>query len=81
MVLFGSGPGCLGLVQTATQDLGAGTTQHTVVVTGNDLPGTVGNIGITPGATYYYEVETVSASGTEIDNNGGKCYTVTVPSS
>src|SRR5579859_1216851 len=40
-VYFGSGSGCLGLVEVATQDLHPGTTQHTVVVMGNDLPGTV----------------------------------------
>lgn len=79
-VLFGSGPGCTGLVETATQDQGAGTTHHVFIVTGNDLPGTVGDIGVTPGATYSYEVETVTPSGTQIDNNAGKCYSVTVPS-
>jgi hypothetical protein len=79
MVLFGSGPGCSGLVETATQDQGAGTTSHMVQVRGNDLPGTVGDNGIQPGATYWYETVTVTHSGTEIDNNGGKCYSVTVP--
>jgi YVTN family beta-propeller protein len=79
-VFFGSGSGCTGLVETATQDQGAGTTSHTVTVTGNDLPGTVGNNGILPGATYWYEVENVGKSGTEIDNNGGKCYSITIPS-
>jgi hypothetical protein len=78
-VLFGSGPGCSGLVETATQDAGAGTTTHTVTVTGNDLPGSVGNNGIVPGATYWYEAVTVTKTGTEIDNNGGTCYRVTVP--
>jgi hypothetical protein len=29
--------------------------------------------------TYWYEVATVTKSGTELDNNGGKCYSVTVP--
>jgi TolB protein len=81
LVFFGSGPGCLGLVQVATQDTGAGTTHHTIVVTGNDLPGTVGNIGIQAGTTYWYETVTVSAQGTEVDNNGGKCFSVTIPSS
>jgi hypothetical protein len=79
MVYFGSGPGCTGLVQAATQDEGSGTTHHSVLVMGNDLPGTVGNIGITPGTTYSYETVTVSAAGPEIDNNGGQCYTVTTP--
>lgn len=79
-VLFGSGPGCTGLVQVATQDQGAGSTFHTVTVTGNDLPGSIGNVGIVPGATYWYELVTMTASGTEIDNNGGKCYSVTIPS-
>ena len=45
-VYFGSGPGCTGLVNVATRDSGAGTTSHTVVVMGNDLPGTVGDIGL-----------------------------------
>jgi hypothetical protein len=78
-VLFG--PTCSSLVMTATQDRGAGTTQHSVLVTGNDLPGTVGNIGITPGATYSFEVATVTMSGEETDNNGGSCYGVTIPKS
>lgn len=79
-VLFGSGPGCSGLVMTATSDQGAGSTKHTVVVTGNDLPGTVGNVGIVPGVTYYYEVVTTSSTGTETNDNGGKCYSITIPS-
>jgi hypothetical protein len=73
------GPSCSSLVMTATQDRGAGTTQHTVAVTGNDLPGTVGNIGITPGATYFFEVRAITSSGTEVDNNGGRCFSVTIP--
>jgi hypothetical protein len=77
-VLFGSGPGCKGLVETALGDQGTGTTHHVFIVTGNDLPGTVGDNGITPGATYSYETVTLTKSGTEIDNNGGKCYTVTI---
>lgn len=77
-VFFGSGPGCMGVVQVATRDQGRGTTTHDVLVTGNDLPGTVGNIGITPGASYSYEVLTISSSGTEVDDNGGKCYRVTI---
>jgi hypothetical protein len=80
-VLFGSGPGCLGLVEVATHDLHPGTTAHTVVVTGNDLPGTVGNNGILPGATYWFETVTVSSAGAEIDDNGGRCYRVTIPTS
>jgi hypothetical protein len=80
MVLFGSGPGCTGLVETATQDMGAGTTNHAVMVTGNDLPSAVGNNGIQPGATYSFEVITVGASGQEMDNNSGSCYIVTIPS-
>jgi virginiamycin B lyase len=80
-VNFGSGPGCSGLVEVGTQDFGAGTAQHTVTVTGNDLPGTVGDVGLQPDATYWYEVVTVTRNGTEIDNNGGKCYSVTIPSS
>lgn len=75
-VLFG--PSCNGLVETATRDAGAGTTTHTVLVTGNDLPGTVGDNGLVPLAVYWYEVVTVSPQGVEIDNNGGKCYQVTI---
>lgn len=78
-VLFGPGPGCSALVMTATQDQGTGTTHHVLVVTGNDLPGTVGDIGITPGATYSYETWTTSVNRQEIDNNNGKCYSVTIP--
>lgn len=80
-VLFGPGPGCSGLVETATNDVGAGTTTHTVIVTGNDLAGTVGNIGLTPGAVYSYESVTLGTDGTtQIDNNGGQCYQVTISS-
>jgi hypothetical protein len=78
-VLFGPGPGCSGLVMTATGDQGAGTTHHVFVVSGNDLAGTVGDIGITPGATYSYETVTMTGSGMEIDNNGGGCFSVTIP--
>ncbi|HEX8918303.1 MAG TPA: alkaline phosphatase family protein, partial [Chloroflexota bacterium] len=78
-VYFGSGPGCNGLVAIATQDSGAGTTSHTVTVHGNDLPGSVGDNGIIPGATYWYETVTVTSSGQVIDNNSGLCYQVTVP--
>jgi arylsulfatase A-like enzyme len=80
MVYFGSGPGCNGLVEVATQDSGAGTTTHTVVVQGNDLRGTVGDNGIVPGATYWYEAVTSTRSGQMIDNNQGQCYKVTIPS-
>lgn len=79
MVLFGSGPGCSGLVAMATRDQGAGITSHMVQVQGNDLPGTVGDNGVVAGITYWYEAVTVTKSGTEIDNNSGKCYSVTVP--
>jgi hypothetical protein len=60
-------------------DVAEGIVCHTVTVTGNDLPGTVGDNGIVPGATYWYEMVTVTTSGTEIDTNGGKCYKVTLP--
>lgn len=79
MVLFGSGPGCLGLVGSATQDTGAGTTSHSITVTGNDLGGSAGTMPIVPGNTYWFEVQTVSASGAETDTNNGACYSVTVP--
>jgi hypothetical protein len=78
-VLFGPGPDCSGLIMTATGDHGMGTTHHWFVVTGNDLAGVVGDSGITPGTTYWYETVTMTASGPEIDNNGGKCYSVSVP--
>lgn len=77
-VLFGPGPGCAGLVETATQDAGAGTTQHLVRVTGDDM--NLGAGAVLPGATYSFEVVMVTASGVERDTNGGKCYTVTIPS-
>jgi hypothetical protein len=80
-VYFGSGSGCAGLVEVATHDLHPGTTLHSVVVTGNDLPGTIGDNGIQPGATYWYEAVTIAGSGTEIDNNSGACYSVTLPTS
>jgi len=72
------GPSCSALVEVGTNDLGAGTTTHTVLVTGNDLPGTVGDIGLTPGTTYYYEAVTATKSGQLVDNNGGNCYAVTI---
>ncbi len=78
-VLFGSGPGCTGLVSVASQDFGASTIEHQVFVNGNDLAGTVGNIGITPGTTYSYEVVTNTANGPQVDNNGGACFTMPVP--
>lgn len=81
VVLFGPGPGCSGLVMTAMEDQGAHSTHHWLVVSGNDLPGTVGDIGITPGATYWYETVVSTDLGTEIDDNGGKCYRVTIPKS
>jgi hypothetical protein len=76
-VYFGTGPGCTGLVQVATQDQSPGTTRHSIYVTGNDLPGTVGSNGISPGTTYWYETVTTGPTGTEIDNNNGNCYPVT----
>jgi hypothetical protein len=78
-ILFG--PSCSALVESGTRDIGAGTTTHTVFVTGNDLPGTVGDIGLTPGARYAYEAVTVTANGTEVDNNAGQCYYVTMSKS
>jgi hypothetical protein len=50
------------------------------MVTGNDLAGTVGDNGIQPGTAYWLEAVTVTRNGTEIDDNGGKCYSVAVPS-
>ncbi|MDQ2743512.1 MAG: hypothetical protein M3Z66_14640, partial [Chloroflexota bacterium] len=80
-VYFGPGTSCSGLVEVATQDLGAGTTSHTIQVKGNDMPGSVGDNGIQPGTTYSFMVVTSTRSGTETDNNAGHCYTVTIPSS
>jgi len=78
-VYFGPGPGCSGLVEVATQDTGAGTTEHRVVVSGNELPGSVGANGLQPGVTYSFEVVTVTTTGQEVGNNKGSCYTVTIP--
>jgi hypothetical protein len=74
---FGSGPGCLGLVEVATQDLNPKSTVHIIHVIGNDLPGSVGDNGIVPGTTYWYENVTSSQAGTQVDNNGGNCYSTT----
>lgn len=74
-VLFGTS--CNGLVETATRDVGPTANVHIVPVTGNDLPGIVGNIGVPPG-TYAYTFSTSGMSGTETDTNGGSCYTTTV---
>ncbi|GAC1331863.1 MAG: hypothetical protein NVS2B16_12000 [Chloroflexota bacterium] len=79
LVLFGPGPGCTGLVEVATRDLFRHTTTHAVVVTGNDLPGTVGDNGIQTGTTYWYEVVTVRSGMPTTDDNHGACYQVTVP--
>jgi hypothetical protein len=76
-VMFG--PSCSSLVEVATQDQGAGTIQHTIFVSGNDLPSTVGSNGIVPGATYWYATVTLTASGAAVDNNGGACYSITIP--
>lgn len=80
-VYFGSGPGCMGLVEVGTGDIRPWTTSHAVIVSGNDLPGSVGDNGLQPGATYWYENVTLTRSGVEIDNNGGKCYSVTLTKS
>lgn len=76
---FAPGPGCTGLVGTTTQDLGAGTTRHFVTVAGDEMNLMAG--AVLPGATYSCEVDTVTSKGVELDNNGGECYTVTIPSS
>ena len=80
-VYFGPGTSCSGLVEVATQDLGAGTTSHTIQVKGNEMPGSVGDNGIQPGTTYSFMVVTSTKDATETDNNGGACYTVRIPSS
>ena len=46
-------------------------------MTGNDLPGTVGNHGIIPGTTYWLEVLTVTSWGLDVGANEGVCYHVT----
>lgn len=74
-VLFGTS--CNGLIGTATEDAFGGTTRHWVLVTRDDFDPY--GVGLTPGTTYYYAVETVTPSGTTVDNNGGKCYSVTLP--
>lgn len=73
------GPSCNALIMVATRDLHAGTTQHAVIVTGNDLPGTLGDVGIQPGATYFFQTVVITPAGQSVDNNGGKCYSVTIP--
>jgi plastocyanin len=81
-VYFGPGTSCSGLVEVATRDLGTGSTTHTVQVVGNDLPGSVGDNGIQPGVTYSFMLVTATGNRpAETDNNGGKCYQVTIPSS
>jgi predicted lipoprotein with Yx(FWY)xxD motif len=80
-VLFAPGATCSALVEVATRDALAGGTTHMVTVTGNDMPGTVGDNGIQPGTVYSYEVVTFSRSGQQVDNNAGKCYTVSIPRS
>jgi hypothetical protein len=62
----------------ATNDVFAGAKAHTVVVTGNDLPGTVGDNGIQAGATYWYETAAVTPTGVQVDDNAGKCYSITM---
>jgi hypothetical protein len=74
-VLFGTS--CSGLIMTGNRDAFTGTTQHWILVTGDDLSST--GIGLTPGTTYYYEVVAFTGSGTITDDNGGKCYSVTIP--
>ena len=76
---FGPGPGCSGLVETATSDLVPRATAHIVVVSGNDLPGTVGDVGILAGASYQFRTVTVTGTGTEINANSGTCHTAQIP--
>lgn len=77
-ILFGPGPGCNGLTETATQERGTGLTIHEVRVLGDDLHGGAGPV--LPGSTIWYEVVILTGGGTLVDNNGGRCYSVTVPS-
>lgn len=74
-VMFAPGTSCSSLVEVATADRGAGGAQHRVFVSGNDLPGTVGNTAIQPGDVYSYETVTVTSAGTTV----GPCQTVSVP--
>jgi lysophospholipase L1-like esterase len=79
VVYFGTSSGCTGLVSVSTHDLiQSQGSQHIVFVTGNDMPGTSGDDGITPGVAYYYETVVWGSFGMEIDNNGGKCYTAAI---
>jgi lysophospholipase L1-like esterase len=74
------GPSCSSLVEVATRDVQTwDTQQHSVFVTGNDMPGTIGDNGIIPGVTYYYETVTITAADPEVDDNRGKCYTMSIP--
>lgn len=77
VALFAPGKSCTGLVEIATRDLQPAGTAHIVYVTGNDMPGTVGDNGIVPGVTYSYEIVAAAAGGQQLDNNGGACYQVT----
>jgi hypothetical protein len=63
----------------ATRDLSPGTTAHTVAVTGSDLPGAAGDVGLIPDTTYWYKVLTVTQAGVQIDDNTGRCYSATIP--
>lgn len=80
MVFFAPGTSCSGLVEVGTRDAENGGT-HIVTVAGNDMPGTIGDNGIQPGTTYSFEVLTVSPLGLSVDNNKGKCYSVSIPAS
>jgi hypothetical protein len=75
-VLYGQGPACPAHPYRATHDEGAGTTSHRITVV--DAPGQPHTIE--PGATYSFKVVTQTrGGGTETDDNGGACYTVTIP--
>lgn len=76
IVLFG--PTCSDLVETATQDLtGTPSTQHLITARGDDLNG--GSAPVLPGVTYAYDVVVTSGEGQHVLDNGGKCYSITIP--
>jgi hypothetical protein len=39
----------------------------------------VGDNGIVPGNTYWYETVTITNAAVSVDDNGGRCYSVTIP--
>jgi hypothetical protein len=75
------GTSCGGLVGTSFSDMVPGGNLHLVVVTGNEMPGWGGDVGVMAGTTYSFQAATTSSSGTATYNNGGSCYSVSLPTS